>query len=796
MHTNIKKSDLILFESVLKESLASAINFTAYSLYFPKEVPPALYRGDQVAPRVEKDRILLPLMHQGRFLGVFVAKGTDPEHMQGLVDILPGIVSLCLDKVLLHKQSCIDSLTDLYNQEKFLEIIKNAVEDILSSLTLGPAASMDSGLNQYTTTFSVMLFNLDRFKRVNDTFGYAFGDDILAKIATLLQEELPEQAAAARLENDTLAVFWPQAAPGKCRELAENLRDKVADQVFEYQVSGEKITLSACLGWALFPQDIKGPQFKKPAYELAQLICQKAREAMNVAKENGPGQTYAFGQILDQGGVVLEVLPLNRLVLNLGKSMDAAEGQKFMVWSPKAIGHSQHRHKVGASLSEHYPALHKGEIAIQEVQERISIAEVLYLNDPAWTIEAGDKLSLLAEKDSFLEKQGLVSKSIQPRDLLTGLYSYRDFLALWTKSRSKDSSFSMAMLNLEDTDEKRRTPDVEGANLVLEITKTMSRYFPQNVVSGRYSSNCLIFYFPDSGNTDLHRLWQEILEELKSALDVSASVGLAYFPCLNYAKVDTLENCRKALEHARLISHPRLACFDSLTLTVSADTLFTQGEIFAALEEYKQALAADENNALARNSLAICYARLGKLELARQHFQEITSREQDNLMAWYNLGCVCLKQGDLQEAKELFSGCLDIDPGHAFSLLRLGQLAENNQEFERAQKYYYSAGNTFEGAKLAPRHLARLNWKQGLMEQSQEYLHQALLHDPRDAFSLNLMARIYLESGDDPQIAESLARQSVALRPDVNEFWQDLASIFKIQGKKEQEAHARARFQG
>ncbi|MFW6005424.1 MAG: tetratricopeptide repeat protein, partial [Desulfonatronovibrionaceae bacterium] len=61
-----------------------------------------------------------------------------------------------------------------------------------------------------------------------------------------------------------------------------------------------------------------------------------------------------------------------------------------------------------------------------------------------------------------------------------------------------------------------------------------------------------------------------------------------------------------------MLSFPHVACFDSLTLTVSADRLFTQGDLFRAMEEYELALADDDSNILARNSLAICYGRLGR----------------------------------------------------------------------------------------------------------------------------------------------------------------------------------------
>ena len=66
--------------------------------------------------------------------------------------------------------------------------------------------------------------------------------------------------------------------------------------------------------------------------------------------------------------------------------------------------------------------------------------------------------------------------------------------------------------------------------------------------------------------------------------------------------------------------------------------------------------------------------------------------------------------------------------------------------------------------------------------ETREYLHQALLRDPRDAESLSMMARLYLDGGEDAELAEHLARQSVALRPDRKSGWLILADALTARG--------------
>ncbi len=796
MGPNLDKSDLIRFERTLKDSLSSLFSFTSYSLYFPREIPQGMHKGRDIVPIIEKDRVLLPLVADDRFLGVFLAKGVHRQQLDSLRDHFKTFISLSLEKLILYKQCMLDELTGLCNHDHFCKLVQKEVEAVLSRIIPGPEATMDNGPAQHSASFCIMILNLDNFKRVNDIFGFTFGDRILADMAGRLQKVIPEQASFARLYGDNFALFWPQTSQKKCLDLACTFRKKISEMVFEFDVSGERLSLTASVGTSFFPQDIKGAQFRKSPYELSKIIVEKAKQAMEIAKESGRDKVYSFGQLLSHGGVVMECLPLSRLVINLGKNADACEGQKFMIWSRIYNGHSDVIKEPERTPVGHYPPIHKGEITILEVQDRISIAEVLYLNDPAWKIEPGDKLSLIPEKDSLLEKEGLVGSDVPRKDILTGLYSYRDFIALWNKIKTDSDSFSMVMIRIQDLFKNKDYQGIQGENLVHEIVKSLKNKLTVEPPGGRYSSTCLIFYLPGHDPEQLSAIFSELCSEISDKHETLIHVGISPFPCLNFSRTDALENCRKALEHAALTDFPHVALFDTLTLTISADRLFTQGDSFAAMEEYKLALAADESNILARNSLAICYARLGRLELARKHFQEITALEENNLMARYNLACVFLKQGDIQDAEKGFLKCLEIDPDHAFSLFRMGQMAEKNDLLDKAGKFYNRARETDSGQSLAPRHLARLAWKKGQEEEARELLHQAIINNPRDAFSLNLMAGIYIKSGDDPQIAESLARQSVALRPDVTAFWLDLAEILRAQGKEEQAARAESRASG
>ena len=165
-------------------------------------------------------------------------------------------------------------------------------------------------------------------------------------------------------------------------------------------------------------------------------------------------------------------------------------------------------------------------------------------------------------------------------------------------------------------------------------------------------------------------------------------------------------------------------------------------------------------------------------------------------MPLYNYGCACLKDGDPAAARQAFEQVMTIEPKHVYALIRLGLMAEEEGDFERAWNLYEQVKTMSEGEgsyNPAFRYLARLAFRRDDRDTAREYLHQAITANPQDAHSFHLLAKIYLERGDDPEIAESLARQSVHLKPDAPAFWEILITALQQQGKTEEAAQTKIR---
>lgn len=781
----LTSQDLIRFEHALKDEIAAFIPFASYSLYFPQELPYEMRDPDAkpgelgvLAIHLPKERkLLLPLVQEGRFLGVFQARGVRMAAPKTLLPFLTRMVSLCLDKLALHKRAVSDPLTGLETRAAFLGALERELDVVRNCVRPG-AQCADFSVPVYRAGLGVLCVHVHDLERIQQQHGFLAGDRLLGLFGEVLERTRPKQMHAALYSEGVFALFMPEAMPNAARKLGEELAQELRQVRHVHELTEERIRAGFSIGLVNYPQDLEGALFERPMLEQARILVRKARKAAAVAREQGPDSVFPYARILKEGGRVQEVLPVNRLLLSVGRDAGAREGHRFLVWSPTEGRDGESR-----------PPLYKGEVALMEVLERSALAEIMHQGDPSWKIEPGDRLTLLQEALGPSAQSGGEAAEEQ-RDMLTGLLLYRDFLMAWTRERERCREFTLALLRLGAKDESLEHAQAEqqaatAAGLVRE-------FFGQDVLGGRYSLNSLLLFHPELPPTVAKKQYEELVERLRR-MDIFAAVGLACHPFLTFRKADALENGRKALEYALLLPSPHVGVVDSLALNIGADKLFSQGDLYGAMEEYKLALLADESNTLARNSLGICLARLGQLPQARRHFEEVLGLNKKDVMALYNLGFVCRRQGEHSEAREAFKRCLALDPKHVFALIRLGQLAESQNRLAQARTYYNRAAALDEGAGVTQRYLARLCLRQGRVEEARERLHQALLHDPKDAFSLHLLARLYLDNNEDPSIAEALARQSVSLRPEAAPFWLELARALELQGRGREAGEARSR---
>lgn len=178
------------------------------------------------------------------------------------------------ERIRLHAQQC---LTEQLAMHDFLTGLPN--RRLLSdriSFTLAQCRRNNGRA-------ALMIFDLDKFKPVNDTFGHAIGDILLQQVAARTQETLRRSSdSIARLGGDEFVVLLPQIAPiSNAEAIAEKIR-KTLEMPFD--IEGHAIEISCSIGIAVYPDD--------GADEIT--LMRHADDAMYISKSLGRNRVTVF----------------------------------------------------------------------------------------------------------------------------------------------------------------------------------------------------------------------------------------------------------------------------------------------------------------------------------------------------------------------------------------------------------------------------------------------------------------------------------------------------------------------
>lgn len=108
----------------------------------------------------------------------------------------------------LNQMAVFDHLTGLYNRSMISRLFDQAVEHSASD----------------QQEISLVSFDLDRFKKINDQFGHAIGDEVLKRFSTMVLQQIPDDCSAFRLGGEEFLILLPKASKSVATSLAEKIR--------------------------------------------------------------------------------------------------------------------------------------------------------------------------------------------------------------------------------------------------------------------------------------------------------------------------------------------------------------------------------------------------------------------------------------------------------------------------------------------------------------------------------------------------------------------------------------------
>ena len=126
---------------------------------------------------------------------------------------------------MLFEMSSIDGLTKIGNHRTLIENLKAGIAE--ASRTSSP--------------LSIAIFDLDDFKKVNDSKGHVYGDQVLVDVAVLIKKNIRATDFAGRYGGEEFMIIFPNTALPEAEKISERIRQAVADYQF---VDGLRITIS------------------------------------------------------------------------------------------------------------------------------------------------------------------------------------------------------------------------------------------------------------------------------------------------------------------------------------------------------------------------------------------------------------------------------------------------------------------------------------------------------------------------------------------------------------------------
>jgi len=218
---------------------------------------------------------LLPLTRRGKLIGSLHMGSASAERYNGacatdFLDRLAQIVAICVENALsqerLKRVGLTDALTSVQNRRYFEHRCPVEI----------------SQARRYKHSLCCLFLDIDKFKRINDTYGHPTGDDVLRSVANDIQAQLRSGDTIARYGGEEFVVLLPQSELHHARQIAERIRGDIEAKHYQAQ-SGQTIKVTLSVGLSMLPtKNLSGEN-----QQLADQLVAAADRALYQAKHTG-----------------------------------------------------------------------------------------------------------------------------------------------------------------------------------------------------------------------------------------------------------------------------------------------------------------------------------------------------------------------------------------------------------------------------------------------------------------------------------------------------------------------------
>ncbi len=281
-------------------------------------------------------------------------------------------------------------------------------------------------------------------------------------------------------------------------------------------------------------------------------------------------------------------------------------------------------------------------------------------------------------------------------------------------------------------------------------------------------------FLPDVTEKDTLE-WCRSAQSVFAENKVSFSMGVCVYPFEKFKKGEMVANCRKALLHTKFFGPGTCTVFDGVSLNISGDVYYNEGDMIKASREYRRGLVIDSENVNLLNSMGVTMAQMAHYTKAIPFFEKVLDVDPRDFMALCNLGFSHVALGHFDQAISAFEEGLLCDETHFDLLFQLGKMYCIEGRYKDAVKVLERAAEmgqeNIEDLSHGSVHhyLGEAYYYENNVRKGMASLQRAIRYNSRDALALSLLGELYAHGGEGLDIGLTFCQQAVEIDPDCPE---------------------------
>jgi tetratricopeptide (TPR) repeat protein len=292
---------------------------------------------------------------------------------------------------------------------------------------------------------------------------------------------------------------------------------------------------------------------------------------------------------------------------------------------------------------------------------------------------------------------------------------------------------------------------------------------------------------------------KELAGKIETRTGHRPAIGFCHWPSAGSSKIDCVRNCRKAMLHGSFYGTGAVVGFDFLSLNVSGDLYFDEGDYKQAIREYRSGLQMQPDDINLLNSLGVALAEVNRHREAIDCFSRVLECSTDNHMALVNKGMSCRRIGRNDEAVHCFEKAIQC-PDHVQQAslelyLQLSRLYCLGEQYDQAALLL----NGWQETKGAPeefmffRLLGEACMGAGRNRDAIQALQHSLQLHPRNTDSLSMLGLLYVLEGEGAEVGLSLCQKAIAMdEAEPDHFFRLASALFHLGNLNEALASVRS----